>query len=134
MKEVIYERSSQWVGAMQCPECGHSTPAWRSSGMSECFPHFYCDCCSNVIHRSCDQDLVWESKTPELLDEIAATLPSCPCGGRFGPGNDPKCAHCKAPLKHKNDPVTRLHDPHMIAVDGACVFTDNEPYKVRIVD
>jgi hypothetical protein len=117
MKEVIYERSSQWVGAMQCPECGHSTPAWRSSGMSECFPHFY-----------------WESKTPELLDEIAATLPSCPCGGRFGPGNDPKCAHCKAPLKHKNDPVTRLHDPHMIAVDGACVFTDNEPYKVRIVD
>lgn len=133
IKEVIYERSSPWVGVMQCPECGHSTPAWRSSGMSDCFPHFYCDRCSNVIHRTCDQDLVWESKTPELLDRIAATLPNCPCGGRFGPDNNPKCAHCNAQFKHKKDAVTRLHDRHMIAVDGACVFTHNEPYRVRIV-
>lgn len=102
--------------------------------MSQAFPHFYCDRCSNVIHRDKDQQLVWDKATQELLEAIAADLPACPCGGRFRPGSNPKCAHCGKDLQHQSDSVTRLHDPHMIAVDGACVFLDRRaPYRVRIV-
>jgi hypothetical protein len=103
--------------------------------MSDCFPHFYCDSCSNVIQRDADKELVWHEATQELADRIAATLPDCPCGGRFRPGADPKCRGCDAPLSHRDDPVKRLHDPHMIVIDGACAFSDTrEPYRVRIVD
>ena len=78
---------------------------------------------------------MWESKSQELLEQISADLPGCPCGGRFVPGANPKCAHCGAEFPHQNDSVTRLHDPHMIAVDGACVFSDEgEPYQVRITE
>ena len=135
MKTVEYPRSLQWVGDMLCRRCGEKTPAWKSSGMSDCFPHFYCDRCSNVIQREADKALVWHEATQELVDQIAATLPDCPCGGRFRPGADPKCRGCGEPLAHQDDPVKRLHDPHMIVIDGACAFSDTrEPYRVRIVD
>ena len=135
MKTVTYDTNLQWVGTMQCPKCHRITRAWQSSGMSECFPHFFCNKCSNVIHRREDQVLVWEGKSQELLDQIADTLPDCPCGGRFTPGANPKCVHCGADFPHQNDLVTRLHDGRMIAVDGACVFTDDsEPYRVKIVE
>ena len=135
MKIVEYPRSLQWVGEMLCRQCDERTPAWKSSGMSDCFPHFYCDCCSNVIQRDADKELVWHEATQELVDQIAATLPDCPCGGRFRPGADPKCRGCGAPLPHQDDPVKRLHDPHMIVVDGACAFSDTrEAYRVRIID
>jgi hypothetical protein len=118
---------------MKCPYCQKRTPAWRSSGMSESRPHFYCDRCSNVICRTSDGMLVLEPLTQELLDRIAATLPDCPCGGRFRPGASPKCHHCGREMLHQADPVRRLHDPYLIVVDGACVFSDqNEPYRVRI--
>ena len=135
MKVVEYPRSIQWVGDLKCPRCEKLTPAWRSSGMSQTFPHFYCDRCSNAIHRGADQQLVWDTANQELLDRIAATLPACPCGGRFQPGANPKCRHCGAEIPHGADPVHRLHDPHLIVVDGACVFSDrHEPYRVRIVE
>ena len=135
MKTVRYERSLQWVGDLECPHCGGLTPSWQSSGMSQCFPHFYCNRCSNVIHRFCDQIIVWEESSQELLDQIAATLPDCPCGGRFTPGANPKCSHCGEEVPHQSDPVTRLDDPHMIVIDGARVFSDRqEPYRVKIVD
>jgi hypothetical protein len=135
MEVVEYPRSLQWVGDMKCPRCGKLTPAWRSSGMSQSFPHFYCDRCSNVIHRDADQQLVWEKATQELLDKVAAALPECLCGGRFRPGANPKCQHCGAEMPHQADAVQRLHDPHMIVVDGACVFSDRRgPYQVRIAE
>ena len=135
MKTVTYPRSLQWVGDLACPACHGLTPAWRSSGMSDCYPHFYCDTCSNVIQRDADQDLVWAGQTQTTLDQIAATLPACPCGGRFRPGANPKCRHCGRPIPHQDDPVTRLGDPHMIVADGACAFSDRrDPYRVRIVD
>ncbi len=133
MKTVTYDTSLQWVGTMRCPQCHNITRAWQSSGMSQCFPHFYCNECSNVIHRGDDQTIVWKDRSQELLDEIAATLPDCPCGGHFTSGANPKCAHCGSEFPHQDDAVTRLHDGRMIAVDGACVFTDNEPYRVEIV-
>ncbi len=133
MNVIEYSTSLQWVGTMKCPKCDQTTLAWRSSGMSQCFPHFYCNLCSNVIHRRKDQALVWETKSQEILDQISEDLPDCPCGGRFSPGENPKCAHCGEEFPHQSDPVFRLDDPHMIVVDGACVFSDEkEPYRVKI--
>ena len=134
METVTYTRSNQWVGDLQCPRCNGLTPAWQSSGMSLCFPHFYCERCSNVIHRLSDQHLVWKQTSEELLCQIRESLPLCPCGGAFQPGANPKCSHCGYDIPHQDDPLTRLNDPHMIVVDGAIVFSDQrEPYKVRIL-
>jgi len=134
MKVVEYKYSLQWVGEMQCAECNTCTPAWRSSGMSDCAPHFYCDTCSNVIHRMDDKKLTYDEKSQAILDQISKTLPECPCGGRFAPDTDPKCPSCSEPMRHSLTPVDRLHDPNMIVLDGSCVFTDHgEPYRVKIV-
>ena len=135
MKIVEYARSLQWVGDLRCPACQGLTPAWRSSGMSECFPHFFCTNCSNVIWRPADKDLVWHEATPALLDQIAATLPACDCGGHFAPGAGPKCCHCHAQIPVVADPVQYLHNPNMIVADGAVKYNENGPdYQVRIVD
>lgn len=135
MKIETYDSTNRWLGHLKCDACGHLTPAWRSSGMSQLCPHFYCNRCSNVIHRQSDYALVYEKSTQEILDKIAATLPECPCGGRFTPGANPKCQNCGWESTHRWDLVTRLGDPMMIVVDGACVFSDvNEPYQLRIVE
>jgi hypothetical protein len=103
--------------------------------MSQCFPHFYCTDCSNVIRRIEDQKLVWDEKTRLHVRQIAATLPACPCGGRFQPGANPKCPHCCAEYANDADPRDRLWDPYMIVMDGACVFSDeHEPYQLRIIE
>ncbi|RAK64085.1 hypothetical protein [Hymenobacter edaphi] len=134
MDTVDYPRTLPWVGHLRCPHCQHPNEAWRSSGMSECFPHFYCSVCSNVVHREADKATVWDAATPELLAQVAATLPECPCGGRFVPGAGPKCAQCRQDTDLVADPVAYLHNPHMVVLDGACVFSDRRgPYRVRIV-
>lgn len=135
MEIIEYPRTLQWVGHLRCNHCQGLNEAWRSSGMSECFPHFFCSRCSNVIHRDADKDLVWEAATPELLAQIDATLPECPCGGRFTPGVGPTCRHCQQKIDLIRDPVQYLHNPNMVVMDGACAFSDHRPpYQVRIVD
>ena len=135
METIEYPRSLQWVGHLHCPACGHDTPAWRSSGISECFPHFFCTDCSNVIHREADKEVVWAAATPALLAQVAATLPACPCGGRFAPGGGPRCGRCRAVVPLVADPVAYLHNPNMVVCDGAAAFSDcRPPYRVRIVD
>ena len=134
MKEVVYRSDNRWVGTLRCPACGYVARAWKSSGMSECRPHFYCDHCSNAIFREEDQSLSWNEQNAEVLATIASTLPSCPCGGRFVPGANPKCPRCGAAFTHQADPVKRLSDPHVILLDGACFFGQSEPYRVKIVD
>ena len=135
MEIVEYSRTLPWVGHLKCPHCQGVNEAWRSSGMSECFPHFYCSRCSNVIHRSADKELVWEAATPEILAQLAATLPDCPCGGHFTPGASPKCQHCHQDTNLVADPVAFLHNPHMVVLDGACSFSDRRPpHRVRIID
>ncbi len=38
-------------------------------------------------------------------------------------------------MHNDRDVVQRLHDPNMIVIDGACVFSDRKPpYCVRIVE
>lgn len=112
---------------MKCPnpKCGKETPAWQSSGMSDSCPHFFCDTCSNVIHREQDHALLYENEiNQELLDRIAATLPDCPCGGRFVPGANPKCPSCKTEYVHQWDAVKRLNVPFMPILDGSCLIRD----------
>jgi len=137
MEIVEYDRAAnQWVGDLHCPFCDGLTPGWRSSGMSDCFPHFFCNSCSNVIHRHQDQVLVYNNeKSIELLNQIASTLPNCPCGGMFSPNSGPNCSHCDKQIPLVADAVAYLHNPNMVVVDGACAYSDrSEPYQVRIVD
>jgi hypothetical protein len=137
MEIIEYSRSLQWVGNLQCPACHQLTPGWRSSAMSECCPHFFCSDCSNVIYRDANKQLLYEAAevNPELLAQIAATLPECPCGGRFTPGAGPKCRHCHQEIPLVKDAVAYLQNPHMVVLDGAVSFSDyRPPYQVRIVD
>jgi len=134
MKVVYYPASDPWVGEMECSACHRLTPAWQSSGMSEGYPHFYCDTCSNCLHRESDKELVYAAEqTQELLESIASSLPRCSCGGQFKPGADPKCPFCSAPYVSQLNPVQRLAFPHMILLDGACLIRDRlSPYQVSI--
>ena len=78
---------------------------------------------------------VYAGGSQELLDQIVSTLPQCSCGGQFSAGTNPKCVHCNFEFAHQDDIVKRLEDPHMIVVDGACVFGDTKkPYQVRITN
>ncbi|AEG92492.1 conserved hypothetical protein [Ramlibacter tataouinensis TTB310] len=134
MEVVHYATDSPCVGNMKCLACERVTPAWQSSGMGESFPHFYCDTCSSVIHREQDKELVDPVEpSQQLLDQIATALPNCPCGGRFRPGANPKCPHCRAEYKHPWSPVQRLTLPHVILLDGACLIRDRlYSYQVSI--
>jgi hypothetical protein len=105
--------------------------------MSDCFPHFFCSRCSNVIQRDADQALLYVAAAPHaaLLQQIATTLPNCPCGGRFMPGAGPKCRHCQQDTGLVTDPIRYLNNPNMVVLDGACTFSDRRPpYQVRIID
>lgn len=105
---------------MQCSSCSKTIRYMRYSGMSGMSPHFYCDRCSNIIFRDCDLKLLYENEpSEELLERIASTLPNCPCGGQFAPGNNPKCPHCHTEHPHQHDPLARLSDPFVIKVEGA---------------
>lgn len=135
MKIVHYESNAPWVGKMKCPnpKCGRETPAWQSSGMSDSCPHFFCDTCSNVIHREQNHALLYEHEAnKELLDQIAATLPNCPYGGRFVPGANPKYPSCKTEYAHHWDAVTRLNAPFMAILDGSCLIRDRL-YRMKYV-
>jgi endogenous inhibitor of DNA gyrase (YacG/DUF329 family) len=139
MKTVTYRASDcPWVGVMQCPACGKTTPAWQSSGMSQAFPHFYCNRCSNVLLFDAFAAEVYgatKEEMPALLERIKKALPACPCGGRFTAGAGPKCAHCRAEFS-QDDPVAHLDNPHLVALDGACILHDPQsakPYRVRVI-
>lgn len=120
------------LGKFECPDCGLEIPAWRSSGMSQLCPHFYCTECNNVIVREEDQRLTHNDQTPEILEKIASSLPICGCGGKFMPGTNPKCPSCKHQFPHRLSPLLRLTDPNVILVDGAIMYGDNGP-KYRVV-
>ncbi|MCV3765996.1 hypothetical protein OCK01_10400 [Rhizobium sp. TRM95796] len=129
MKTVNYVQ----FGKLRCDSCKTDTPVWRSSGMSQSCPHFYCSDCSNVILRLKDQKISWNDDSPEILERIASTLPECECGGWFTPGANPKCPNCRCEFKHQSSPLERLSDPYMILLDGAVKYGDEGPeYRVRI--
>ena len=133
MKTVIYEsKTNQWVGTFPCPRCNRVTKAWRSSGMSALYPHFYCNRCSNAYQNEKDKVMLSTGINAEVLKSISESLPECPCGGRFVSGSNPKCPECNFEFKHRHDDLNRLTDPNVILIDGACFFGSREPYKVII--
>ncbi len=134
MNIVHYEARDPHVGTIECTSCQHLTLAWQSSGMSESYPHFYCDTCSNVFHRESDRELVHAGhSTLATLTTIAKTLPRCPCGGHFRPGANPKCPSCGAEFVHSWDPAARLTLPEMLVLDGAVVVQEGDrSYQVCI--
>jgi transposase-like protein len=134
MKVVYYKKDAPWVGSFNCPDCSTSVAAWKSSGMSESCPHFYCNKCSNALVREKDKKLLYElGATEELLNTILPTLPLCGCGGKFEANSNPKCPKCKSEFKHQGNAVNRLSDPHVILVDGASLYRDRlYSYKISI--
>jgi DNA-directed RNA polymerase subunit M/transcription elongation factor TFIIS len=133
MEIVEYKCNDPWVGHMDCPNCKSSIYAWQSSGMSESFPHFYCDKCSNVILRESDKGKVWNGVSEEILKEIESSLPNCECGGKFKAEANPKCPNCGFEFKHQNNSLQRLTDPHMILINNAILYDENGPkYSVKI--
>jgi len=134
MKIVEYDSKILRMGKFRCSDCQLETKVWKSSGMSDAYPHFYCSDCSNVIHRESDKILVWNEQTEQILKEIVKTLPQCTCGGSFIADSNPKCPNCKSEFKHGNDAIKRLTDPHMILIDGAVNYDENGPkYQVKII-
>ena len=106
-----------------CPFCNLKFRYMRYSGMSQLFPHFYCNTCSSVIHRKSDFDKVMrQGESEELLLEISKSLPNCPCGGQFSSGSNFKCPHCKKEISNLYSNVSRLTDPFMILIKDAKIL------------
>lgn len=121
MKSTAYPPTDK----LQCPHCAATIGYYHFSSMGDVCPHFYCTDCSNVFYRESDCNRIRsEEPSQALLEEIADSLPACPCGGRFSPGCNPKCPNCKAELRHRDDPIQRLHDPYAIVLEGSALFTE----------
>lgn len=118
-----------------CRQCGKDIGHYRFSSMGDMAPHFYCDRCSNVFFRESDaQRLRAEPLGEALLGRIAATLPACPCGGQFRPGEDPKCPHCGWAIPNRLDMVQRLTDASAVLVEGAVLVEEEQMEDMLLTD
>lgn len=112
---------------MPCPHCGQVIRYHHFSSMGDVAPHFYGSSFSNVYFRESDHARIRaEGPSDELLNRIAATLPACPCDGRFGPGEAPKCPQCRSGIPHRLNPDQRLTDPYAVLVEGGVLMTEDE--------
>lgn len=112
---------------LDCPNCRKSVRFYAFSGMGDMAPHFYCDLCSNVYFSEAQRDQLHErGASAELLEELEALLPRCPCGGQFRPNTSPKCPRCGYELSHQDSAIDRLTDPYAILVVGASVISAND--------
>jgi hypothetical protein len=114
--------SREATDSISCPQCRKSIRFYRFSAMGDMTPHFYCGKCSNIYYAEAHHvRLQQQQPSLQLVTEIAATLPACPCGGKFVAEANPKCPHCRFELVHQNSAVERLTDPHGILLEGASV-------------
>ena len=117
---------------IKCPSCRHGIRFYRFGGMGEMFPHFYCNRCSNVLFRDSDGELLDNLiashglSDEEILNQISRSLPTCPCGGCFAAGQNPKCPSCKMEIVHGDDAVKRMRDPYAILIEGAQLVRDRK--------
>lgn len=118
---------SKYTRVVDCPHCGTPQRFWRSSGMGNMSPHFYCTDCSNVLFRRSDCDIDITKMTEERLDALARSLPNCSCGGQFRPGQNPKCGACGKEFAHQHSALVRLLDPYVIVMEGATLFGEAGP-------
>ena len=111
--------------SIPCPKCNFAIRFYAFGGMGNVCPHFYCDCCSNVFHRESDFEVIYgREPSAELLAQVTATLPECPCGGRFTADSSPKCPACTHQIPHQSSPECRLFDPHAIVIENALYCTE----------
>ncbi len=119
--EQIYSRKD-FSESIQCEKCNKIIDYKMYSGMSNAYPHFYCNKCSNIyILESYRYKLYGkkdDKRLAEILEEIKAILPACECGGHFQPGANPKCPYCNFELTHQDNEIQRLQDPCAIVIRG----------------
>jgi transposase-like protein len=110
---------------INCQNCKQEVFVYRFGGMSDVFPHFYCDSCSNVFFSKRYRNLLMKEKLSEkIANEIFSSLPHCSCGGFFSKDAYPKCPHCTYKLLDIFDPIARLSDPHAIILKHAYLMTE----------
>jgi predicted RNA-binding Zn-ribbon protein involved in translation (DUF1610 family) len=114
-----------------CPSCAKSIEYWWTSGMSECYPHFYCGDCGEVIWREKDKIRTFtshgEGELKHDIREILAELPTCRCGGHYTLEAGPRCPHCRFDFADKNRAFSdRAYDPHIILLQGSRLYIENK--------
>ena len=113
----------------QCPGCAARIEYWRTSGMSECYPHFYCNTCSNILWRKRDYTILRDEKTDvrTAILQIVKTLPKCKCGGNFTLEAEPKCPFCGRELlgRQQISLELRAEEPHALLTEGAEMLTES---------
>ena len=121
------EDKRPYTSQMKCPHCASPVEYWHTSGMSECYPHFYCNTCSNVLWREQDQKIIRNEEVDvgEAIPKIVASLPRCGCGGKFTLDAGPKCPRCGHEFKQQIASLElRATEPHAILVAGAEMLTE----------
>ncbi len=95
----VVEEKRPYTQTKNCPSCASPIEVWWTSGMSECFPHFYCAECGSPIHRVSDKLAIWDLEDEEIIaramSRIVASLPACLCGGQYSLEARPRCPSCK---------------------------------------
>ena len=89
----------------QCPHCGKSFEYQRHHAGFSSQGFMYCDQDATVLtwgawdprYRRLTQKFPWMLDSDERHVVEASTLP-CPCGGRFGFANPPRCPLCNEEL------------------------------------
>jgi hypothetical protein len=127
MQSSRIEDRRPYTSQMKCPKCAAGIEYWHTSGMSECYPHFYCDTCSNVLWRKRDYEIIRpdDADVEQAMSRILASLPGCKCGGRFTLDAGPKCPACGYEFKQSVASVElRATEPHAILIQGAEMFIE----------
>ena len=144
MEKNIYCKTSHGVGYFTCPNCKKKNHCKTYSINSGLWPHFYCNKCPNVYwarelkyrhhadseHEAC-QKLAQEKN---ILKKILASLPSCPCGGRFTRFSNLRCTKCKAALtdrKEGMDVSSLLGEPQVFLSNNACLCEKSNAAEVQ---
>ncbi len=112
-----------------CPKCGKTIEYWWTSGMSECFPHFYCEDCGSPIWREQDRRALWNDRSLERLKrdvaKIFESLPPCHCGGRYTLDAGPRCPHCREEFPEELPFKERVYSPYITLLTGAKMRTED---------
>lgn len=112
---------------IKCPQCSAAIEYWHTSGMSECYPHFYCNTCSNVLCREQDHAIIRDDHVDitKVMPGIMASLPRCKCGGQYTLDAGPKCPACGYEFKQQIVNLElRATEPHAILIAGAEMLTE----------
>lgn len=127
MQSSRIEDKRPYTAQTHCPTCAASIEYWHTSGMSECYPHFYCDTCSNVLWRKQDYNIIRPGhvNAEGAISQIIASLPKCKCGGHFTLDAGPKCPACGHEFKQQVANVElRATEPSAILIQGAEMLTE----------